>query len=112
MFPIPIGSCKRKNHNLVQHWSERNEGVHFLARTGNRETFTWQSVENVLANNRFFSIFVRPCKQKNHHLTQNCLESKGGVHLLARSSNRETFTRKSVENVPSNDSFSHSVRLA
>ena len=25
---FPLGSSKRKNHNLGQHWSERNEGVH------------------------------------------------------------------------------------
>ena len=40
IFPIPLGSRKRKNHHLGQHWSERNEGVHLLAPTGNTETFT------------------------------------------------------------------------
>ena len=41
VFPIRLGSRKRKNHHILgQHWSERNEGVHLLAPTGNRETFT------------------------------------------------------------------------
>ena len=42
-----------ENHHLRQHWSERNEGVHLLARTGNRETFTWHFVENVPSNDSF-----------------------------------------------------------
>ena len=41
VFPIPLGSTKtEKSPHLGQHWSERNEGVHLLAPTGNTETFT------------------------------------------------------------------------
>ena len=58
-FPILLGSRKRKNHYLGQHWSERKEGVHLVARTGNRETFTWQSLENVPSNDSFLILLAQ-----------------------------------------------------
>ena len=54
-----------------------------------------------------FPILLGSRKQKNLHLGQHWSNRNDGVHLLVRTSN--TFTLQSVENVPSNDTFSDSV---